>query len=78
MSENNLNFASMANGGVGDQVNLERKRQKATGDVKDEQPDQKGLAKASPKFQEIPKENEQDEQAKARALAEKTIKIPEK
>ena len=80
MNENNLNFANMSNGSSNQQYNLDRKRTKVTGDVKDEQPiaDPKGLAKASPNFKEIPKDNEQDPEAKAKALAEKTTKVSEK
>lgn len=80
MNQNNLNFANMSNGNSNSQYNLERKRTKVTGDVKDEQPviDPKGLAKASPNFKEIPKDDEQDSEAKAKAIAEKTTKVSDK
>ena len=77
MNENNINFANMSNGSSNQQYSLERKRTKVTGDVKDEKPvaDPKGLAKASPNFKEIPKDDEQDEAAKAKAIAENTKKV---
>lgn len=77
MNENNINFANMSNGSSNQQYNLERKCTKITGDVKDEKSvvDPKGLAKASPNFKEIPKDYEQDEAAKAKAIAENTKKI---
>jgi hypothetical protein len=79
MNQNNINFANMSNGSSNQQYNLERKRQKVTGDVqKDEQPvvpDPKGVAKASPNFKDIPKDDEQDAEAKAKALAENTKKV---
>jgi hypothetical protein len=76
MNQNNINFANMSNGSSNQQYNLERKRQKTTGDVqKDEQPDPKGVAKASPNFKDIPKDDGQDAAAKAKAIAENTEKV---
>ena len=84
MTKNNLDFASMSSGGSNARYHTDRKeveieRMKTTGDIKKEEPvaDLKGVAKASPNFKPVIKDEEQDAEAKAKALAEKTKPVTE-
>ena len=84
MTENNLDFSTMSNGGVNARYGTDRKTvhvepMKVTGDIKPEEmlPDPKGVAKASPRFQEVKAEETQSEEDKKKAIAEKTETVDE-
>jgi len=82
MDKNKTDFSTMSNGTVNARYNTDRKTvevepMKATGDIKDQLPDPKGVAKASPKFQRVEAEDTQSEEEKKKALAQNTQKVDE-
>jgi len=82
VTNNKTDFSVMSNGGVNARYNTDRRNvdvepMKATGDVKEELPDPKGLAKASPRFQEVKADDEQSDDEKKKALAQNSQKIEE-